>query len=166
MIPAPDGAEVYSPWITMPQSFACLHYHLIFSTKGRSPLMVGELPARLYEYVGGILRNENGALVAAGGMLDHVHLLVSLSREASMSDTLRQIKGGSSKWIHESFPDLGGFAWQAGYAAFAVSYSHIETVKQYIATQAEHHRTVTFQEEFLAFLRRHDFEFDERYLWD
>jgi putative transposase len=83
-----------------------------------------------------------------------------------MSDTLRQIKGGSSKWIHESFPDLGGFAWQAGYAAFAVSYSHIETVKQYIATQAEHHRTVTFQEEFLAFLRRHDFEFDERYLWD
>ena len=104
--------------------------------------------------------------MAAGGMPDHVHLLVSLSRESSVSDTLRQIKGGSSKWIHETFPDLGGFAWQAGYAAFAVSYSHIETVKQYIATQAEHHRTVTFQEEYLEFLRAQHFEFDERYLWD
>jgi putative transposase len=150
----------------MPQSFACLHYHLIFSTKGRSPLLAGDLPDRLYAYIGGILRAEKGLLVAAGGMPDHVHLLVSLGREASVADTLRQIKGSSSKWIHESNPDLRGFAWQTGYAAFAVSYSHIELVKQYVATQAEHHRTMTFQEEFLLFLRRHNLEFDERYLWE
>ncbi len=150
----------------MPQSFACLHYHLIFSTKGRTPFLVGDLASRLYAYVGGIIRNEKGTLVAAGGMPDHVHFLVSLSRESSVSNVLRQIKSSSSKWIHETTPELRGFAWQAGYAAFAVSYSHVETVKQYIATQADHHRTVTFQEEFLAFLRRHDLEFDERYLWD
>jgi len=150
----------------MPQSFACLHYHLIFSTKGRAPLLVGDLPTRLYAYVGGILRNENGTLIAAGGMSGHVHLLVSLSRESSVSDVLRQIKGSSSRWIHETIPDLRGFGWQAGYAAFAVSYSQIETVRRYIASQADHHRTVTFQEEFLSFLRRHALEFDERYLWD
>ena len=149
----------------MPQSFACLHYHLIFSTKGRVPLLLGDLPDRLYAYVGGILRNENGSLLAAGGMPDHVHLLVSLSRESSVSDVLRQVKSSSSRWIHETIPGLRGFAWQAGYAAFAVSYSHVGTVKQYIGTQADHHRTVTFQEEYLEFLRRHDLEFEERHLW-
>ena len=162
----PGGAEVQTPGFTMPQSFACLHYHLIFSTKRRAPLLVGDHPVRVYTYIGGIIRSETGALVAAGGMPDHVHLLMSLSRESSVSDVLRQIKGSSSKWIHETFPELGGFAWQAGYAAFAVSYSHIDTVKQYIATQADHHRTVTFQEEYREFLRRHNIEFDERYLWD
>jgi putative transposase len=139
---------------------------MILSTKGRVRLLVDDLPNQLYAYIGGILRNENGALVAAGGMPDHIHLLISLSRESSLSDVLRQIKGSSSRWIHDTIPDLRGFAWQAGYAAFAVSYSHVDTVKQYIATQADHHRTVTFQEEFLAFLRRHDFAFEERYLWD
>ena len=159
-------AEVHALRDAMPQSFACLHYHLIFSTKERAPLLVGDFPSRLYAYIGGVLRNEHGTLVAAGGMPDHVHLLVSLGRESSLSDVVRQIKSSSSRWIHETIPDLRRFAWQAGYAAFAVSYSHIDTVKRSIATQADHHRNVTFQEEFLAFLRRHDLEFEERYLWD
>jgi putative transposase len=150
----------------MPQSFACLHYHLIFSTKGRAPLLAGDLPVRLYAYVGGILKDERGALVAAGGMPDHVHLLISLGRESSMSDILRQIKGSSSHWIHEEFSDRQDFAWQTGYAAFAVSYSHIKKVKKYIAGQADHHRTITFQEEFLTFLRKHNLAFDEQYMWD
>jgi putative transposase len=150
----------------MPQSFACLHYHLIFSTKDRDPLLVGDFPDRLYAYIGGVLREEKGSLVAAGGMPDHVHLLVSLGRASSVANILQRIKGGSSHWIHETIPNLGGFAWQAGYAAFAVSYSQVESVKHYIATQAEHHRTVTFKEEFLAFLRKHDLAFDEQYIWD
>jgi putative transposase len=150
----------------MPQSFGCLNYHLIFSTKNRSPLLVGDLPARLHAYVGGIVRNENGWLLAAGGMPDHIHLLTALGRESSVADIVRQIKVSSSRWIHETIPDLRAFAWQTGYAAFTVSYSHIETVKRYIANQSDHHRTVTFQEEFLAFLRRHNLEFDEQYLWD
>jgi REP element-mobilizing transposase RayT len=109
-VPAPDGAEVDPYQTNMPQSFACLHFHLIFSTKGRLPLLVGDLPDRLYAYIGGILRSEKGALVAAGGMSDHVHLLVSLSREASIADTVRQINGSSSKWIHDSIPEWRGFA--------------------------------------------------------
>ncbi len=149
----------------MPQSFACLHAHLIFSTKNREPLLVGELPDRLYAYIGGILRNENGSLVAAGGMPDHVHLLISLGRESSMSELLQKIKANSSRWIHETFPDLKGFAWQTGYAAFAVSYSNIEKVTEYLAAQADHHRTVSFQDELLAFLRKHKIAFDERYMW-
>ena len=81
-IPPQKGAEAYAKGIAMPQSFSCLHYHLIFSTKGRAPFLVGDLPNRLYAYIGGIIRNENGTLVAAGGMPDHVHLLVSFSRES------------------------------------------------------------------------------------
>jgi putative transposase len=150
----------------MPQSFASLNYHLIFSTKNRQYLLNDDLLNRLYSYIGGILRAENGALTAAGGMPDHVHLLVSLGRESSLSDILRQIKGSSSRWIHETFPDRQGFAWQSGYAAFAVSYSHIDRVKRYLESQSEHHRTVTFQEEFRAFLERHQIKFDERYLWE
>ena len=150
----------------MPQSFGCLHFHLIFSTKHRAPLLVGDVPQRLYAYIGGILRDEKGMLMAAGGMPDHVHLLVSLGRESSMSDAVRQIKGSSSRWITDTFPDLGGFAWQVGYAAFSVSYSKIDSVKHYLAIQAEHHQTVTFQDELRAFLQKHDLAFDEQYLWD
>jgi putative transposase len=98
-------------------------------------------------------------------MPDHVHLLCSLSKELAVAEALRLIKANSSKWIHETFPQHGSFAWQAGYGAFAVSYSHLDSVKRYIASQAEHHKKSSFQEEFRAFLRKHDIAFDERYLW-
>ena len=99
-------------------------------------------------------------------MPDHVHLLVSLDRQVSIADALRIIKANSSRWVPETFPTLSGFAWQAGYGAFAVSYSHIDRVKAYLSRQAQHHRRMTFQEEFLAFLQRHGISYDERYLWD
>jgi REP element-mobilizing transposase RayT len=116
--------------------------------------------------MGGILRAEGCALVAAGGMPDHVHLLVSLNRQISVADTLRVVKASSSRWVHETFPALSGFAWQVGYGAFAESFSHLDRVQAYLSQQAEHHRQTTFQEEFLAFLQRHGIEYDERYLWD
>jgi putative transposase len=150
----------------MPQSFTCLHYHLIFSTKARVPAITADLQTRLFDYIGGILRSEKSILLAAGGMPDHVHLLCSLSKELAVAEALRLIKSNSSKWIHETFPQHLSFAWQAGYGAFAVSYSHVDKVKRYIARQAQHHRRTTFQEEFVAVLRRHQIEFDERYLWD
>jgi REP element-mobilizing transposase RayT len=150
----------------MPQSHASLHCHLIFSTKNRAPFLTGDLPNRLYPYMGGILRAEKCVLVSAGGMPDHVHLLVSLSREISVTETVRLVKANSSKWIHETFPEQKRFAWQAGYGAFAVSFSKIETVKRYIANQAKHHRALTFQDEFRSFLSRHGLEYDERFLWD
>jgi REP element-mobilizing transposase RayT len=116
--------------------------------------------------MGGILRDEGCALVAAGGMPDHVHLPASLDKQKSVSDTLRTVKASSSRWVHETFPALAGFAWQAGYGAFAVSFSHLDRVQAYLSRQTEHHRQTTFQEEFLAFLQRHGIEYDERYLWD
>ena len=150
----------------MPQSLASLNFHFVFSTKNRQPLIDTEIQARLYEYIGGILRAEKSVLLAAGGMPDHVHLLVSLSRELSIADTLRVVKANCSKWIHETFPDRQNFGWQAGYGAFSVSFSNLPEVKKYIAGQAEHHRIRTFQEEFREFLRRHEIDWDERYVWD
>lgn len=151
----------------MPQSFVSLHHHLIFSTKERRPLLTPVVRPRLFEYIGGILRAEACVLEVAGGVEDHVHLLVSLDKRLSISETLRIVKASSSRWIHDTYPEsLSDFAWQAGYGAFAVSHSNREKVRAYLARQAEHHRTVTFQDEFLEFLRRHEIAYDERYLWD
>jgi putative transposase len=116
--------------------------------------------------VGAILKAERSRLLAAGGMPDHTHWLVSLPQGISVADALRTIKACSSKWIHQEFPELRHFAWQAGYGAFSASHSNIEAVKRYILRQAEHHKATTFQEEFTAFLNRHEIAFDDRYLWD
>jgi REP element-mobilizing transposase RayT len=150
----------------MPQSFASLHCHIIFSTKQRQPWIDAEWQPRLFEYVGGILRGHKCSLVAAGGVPDHVHLLISLGRETAVAEAVRLIKSNSSVWVHENFPSRLDFAWQTGYGAFAVSYSQIEAVKHYLARQLEHHRTKTFQEEFIELLQRHEIEYDLRYLWE
>lgn len=149
----------------MPQSFGSLHCHIVFSTKHRAPQISAELQPRLFEYIGGIVRNQSSVLVAAGGVPDHVHLLVSLARTVAVADLVRLVKTNSSKWIHEEFA-FRDFQWQDGYGAFAVSYSNVESVKNYLANQAEHHRRQTFQEEFLELLRRHELTWDDRYVWD
>jgi putative transposase len=150
----------------MPQSFAYLNCHIIFSTKNREPLLLPDFTPRLYEYIGGTVRAKGGSLVAAGGMPDHIHLSVAMGREMSAADTVRDVKSNSSRWIHETIADLRGFAWQSGYGAFSVSRSNLDDVKWYITSQPEHHRVRSFQEEFLAFLKRHEIEYDERYIWD
>lgn len=151
----------------MPQSFVSLHHHLIYSTENRVPLITAEVQPRLFEYIGGIFRGEGCVLKAAGAMPDHVHLLVSLDKQLSISEALRILEASSSRWVHETFPDsLSGFAWEAGYGAFAVSFSHREKVRAYLCRQVEHHRGMTFQEEFLTFLQRHGIAYDEQYLWD
>ena len=109
----------HAPILRLPALSHDLH------TRHRAPTLDGNLLPRLFQYIGGILRAEGGTLVAAGGVPDHVHLLSSLSRETSLADTLRLIKSNSSRWIHETDPDRSGFAWQSGYGAFAVSYSHL-----------------------------------------
>ncbi len=150
----------------MPQSYTSLHYHLIFSTKHRAPLITPEVQPRLFEFIGGILRAEKSCLLAAGGMPDHVHLLCGLSKELAVAEALRIVKAGSSRWVHDTFPELSSFAWQAGYGAFTVSSSNLEQVKNYLARQEAHHRERTFQEELLAFLQRHGVVYEEKYLWD
>jgi REP element-mobilizing transposase RayT len=149
----------------VPQSFVSLHCHLVFSTKNRHPWITADVQPRLFEYLGGIARGQGAALVAAGGMPDHVHLLVSLNKTVAVADLLRELKSESSRWLHEAMPSLSHFAWQTGYGAFAVSFSETDRVKAYLAAQPEHHRQRTFKEEFLALLARHQIEYDERYLW-
>jgi REP element-mobilizing transposase RayT len=99
-------------------------------------------------------------------MPDHVHLLVLLSKEIALAGVLREIKSASSKWIRDTFTKQRGFAWQAGYGAFAVSHSNLPEVISYIANQPQHHRERSYQEEFIALLERHEIEYDERYLWE
>jgi putative transposase len=150
----------------MPQSYTCLHYHLVFSTKNRTPTITPAIRPRLWEYLGGIVRGEKGIPIQIGGTDDHVHLLVTLRQQPALSDFLRALKAGSSGWVHDTFPDAGGFCWQTGYGAFTVSHSAIDVVKGYIANQEQHHKKLTFQDEFRALLVKHGIEFDEKYLWD
>ena len=150
----------------MPSSYTCLNYHLIWSTKYRKPLLPDDVRERLFQYLGGILRNDGGTLFAAGGMPDHVHLLADIGKRHSIADAVRDMKANSSKWIHETVPELRAFAWQTGYGAFTVSYSNVDAVKAYIANQAEHHRRRSFQEEFVDFLQRHGVTYNEQYLWE
>ena len=116
--------------------------------------------------MGGIVRSMNGIAVRIGGMPDHVHLLVRWRTDETLAALMRTVKARSSAWIHDNFPELRGFAWQDGYAAFTVSQSQAAAVERYIATQAEHHRKHSFQEELIDFFRAHEIEYDERYIWD
>jgi putative transposase len=148
----------------VPQSFAAMYAHIVFSTKNRLPLIRPDWAPRLYDYIGGIIANREGRLLAAGGMPDHLHLLVSLGREWSLAELLRDIKAGSSKWVHDQFSGDRDFAWQNGYGAFSVSASNLDAVDGYIADQPRHHRTL-FQDEFRSLLRKHGLTWDERYIW-
>jgi REP element-mobilizing transposase RayT len=149
----------------MPHSFASLLVHAIFSTKNRLPDLTPDLAVRLFPHMGGIVRERNGIATIINGPLDHVHLLLSLPTTESLADLLRVVKTNSSRWVHEQFPGKREFGWQAGYAAFTVSASRAGAVRDYIATQQEHHRRVSFQEEFVTFLRKHGIAYDARDLW-
>jgi putative transposase len=148
----------------MPSTHLSLHFHLVFSTKERRSFIVAAWRDRLHAYVGGTVRTLGGVPLAVGGTADHVHLLVELRATHRLADVLREIKGASSKWIHETI-GLPAFSWQEGYGAFTVSPTHVETTRQYISQQEEHHRSRPFQEEYLELLRQHGVEYDERYLW-
>lgn len=150
----------------MPQSFACLYVHLVFSTKNRRAWIDESWAPQLYEYFSGILRGQGNHLLLAGGVEDHVHLLISMSRQITFADLVRDLKANSSKWIRETKPDCTDFGWQAGYSAFSVSQSGLNDVRRYIDHQKQHHQKQSFQEELIAFLKKHHIEYDERYLFD
>jgi REP element-mobilizing transposase RayT len=149
----------------MPHTFTSLLVHVIFSTKDRAPDLSPELTTRLFPYMGGIVRECKGTALIVNGPADHVHLLLSIPATLSIADMLRVLKANSSRWVHEQFPERKRFGWQAGYGAFTVSGSRSEGVRNYIASQEEHHRRVSFQEEFLTLLRKHGLECDVRDLW-
>ena len=150
----------------MPSTYANLLYHIVFSTKGRKPLITHDLKEELYRYIGGIIRAEGGIQLEIGGIPDHVHILAKLKPAESVSQMLNRLKANSCKWINENGKSGVRFAWQEGYAAFSVSESQVEHVRQYIRTQEQHHRKQSFQEELVVLLKRHGIEYDPRYLWD
>jgi len=150
----------------MPSAWTQNFYHAVFSTKDRAGFISQELEARLYPFLGGIVRDLRCTLLAVNGMPDHVHVLVRYRADLSHSELLQQIKARSSKWIHESFPELRPFAWQEGYGGFTVSKSAVPAVEEYVRNQKEHHRHQDFKTEFVALLRKHEIEFDERSIFD
>jgi REP element-mobilizing transposase RayT len=147
-------------------SYTKLLYHVVFATKYRRGTIRDEFRRELYEYIGGVIRHRSGALLEIGGVEDHVHLLANLPASKAVSDVIRDIKSNSSKWLNErdDIPQI--FEWQKGFGAFTVSYDRREIVTKYIRNQVEHHRTQTFQEEYVAFLERHDIKFERRYLFE
>ena len=147
----------------MAHTHTCLRYHVVFSTARRKPLILESQTSELYAYMGGIARRLNGVLLAIGGMPDHVHLLIRLPADLAPAIAVQAIKANSSKWMRQERgePDFG---WQAGYSAFSVSASAVPRVCAYIAGQAEHHRTHSFQQELIALLKKHGIAYDERFL--
>jgi REP element-mobilizing transposase RayT len=150
----------------MANTHTSVNIHYVFSTKNRAPLIAGNFKDRLWAFMGGIARENRMKALCVGGIADHVHLLVSVPTTLSISKGIQLIKGGSSTWVHETFPEMQNFAWQEGYGAFSVGVSHLDETIAYIKNQEEHHRHKSFQGEYLAFLKKHGIEYDEKHLWD
>jgi putative transposase len=143
----------------MPHSYSNILTHIVYSTKNRRPFIDAALEARLFPYLGGIIRQLDGRLYVVNGVADHVHLLAELPPTIAVAEAIGKIKGSSTYWIHQSFPKQAGFAWQRGYAAFSVSKSKVAAVARYIEGQQ------AFHGEFLELLRRHGIPVNEKYLW-
>ena len=152
----------------MASTLTNLLFHVVFSTKARQNLLSPEICASLYPYIGGVIRGEKGRLITAGGRPDHIHIFATLAPSISLSDMLRRVKvkGNSSHWLNEQHKMEGRFSWQRGYGAFTVSESSAAGVITYIEGQEEHHKRMTFQEEFLLLLKKHNVHYDERYIWE
>jgi REP element-mobilizing transposase RayT len=151
----------------MPQSLSAVYIHLVFSTKERRPLLRDQtVRDALHAQLGAISRTLDCPPLLVGGVEDHIHLLGRFARTITQAEWVKEIKRVSNLWIQQQGREYGDFQWQGGYADFSVSQSNLDAVKHYIATQAEHHRKISFQEELRALLRKHEIEWDERYVWD
>jgi len=151
----------------MAQSLARIVLHVVFSTKNRVPFLKDPaVRTRFHAYLAGTLQLLDCEPILINGMEDHVHILCNLSRTITVARLVEEAKKNSSKWIKEQGPAFHDFFWQSGYGAFSVSQSNVEKVRDYVASQEEHHRKVSFQYEFRALCRKHGIEFDERYVWD
>jgi len=151
----------------MPQSLSAVYIHLTFSTKDRRPFLRDKVVRdKFHAQMGGISKTLECPSLIVGGMEDHVHLLCRFGRTVTQAEWVKELKRVSNGWLKEQGPYYADFEWQGGYADFSVSHSNLEQVKHYIVGQEEHHHKMTFQEELRALLRKHEMEFDERYLWD
>lgn len=140
--------------------------HIVFSTKLRNPLLADDWRDELFAYLGGTAKDHKATILKSGGIADHIHLLVKTHPSFAISETVKLLKANSSRWINEQQKINASFQWQRGYGVFSISQSLAKKVKSYIANQREHHRTRSFRDEYLELLRRHEIEFDERYVFD
>lgn len=151
----------------MPQSLSIVYLHLVFSTKDRQPFLRDkEVRDELHSYLGGVSKQLDCPPVIVGGVEDHVHLLCRFGRSISQADWVKELKRVSNLWLKQKGRDYADFQWQAGYADFSVSQSNLEQVTRYIANQEEHHKKMGFQDELRGLLKKHNQEWDERYVWD
>lgn len=151
----------------MPQSLAQIYLHLVFSTKDRRPFLVDRTVCdELHKYLGGTCNQLDCPVLRVSGVEDHVHVLCRLGRSVSVADLIKELKRESSTWIKTKGPSLADYHWQNGYGAFSVSPSHVESVRNYIQNQRQHHRHESFQDEFRRLLQIYGLQWDERYVWD
>jgi len=151
----------------MPRSFSSVHLHVVFSTKDRTPYLADlQIRQEVHAYLGGISKTIGCQPFIVGGVADHIHMLVDLGKTISQADLVKEVKRASSIWIKEREPRLSNFAWQGGYGAFSVDHSSFDRVYRYVANQDEHHRIVSFKDEFLEILKEHDLTYDERFIWE
>lgn len=150
----------------MPQSLSRILIHLVFSTKNRDPVLGRGIQTELHPYLAGTLDRIDCPSLQVGGVEDHVHLFFGLCRTRTVAAVVETVKTSSSKWLKTKGPEFAGFHWQSGYGAFSVSQSDADQVVSYIRNQAEHHRKMTFQDEYRRLLERYRVTFDEKYVWD
>jgi REP element-mobilizing transposase RayT len=150
----------------MAQSLSKIYVHITFSTKNRYPFIDKNIENELWAYIGGICKNIECNPLRVGGHLDHVHICCLLSKKITQIKLLEEVKKESSKWLKTKGVQYEKFYWQDGYGIFSVNPSQLDRVVAYIDNQEKHHRKKTFQEELLAFLKKYNVEYDERYLWN
>ena len=150
----------------MPQSLSTVLVHLVFSTKNRESFITPTVEVELHAYMATVFRDHNSPSLAINGTPDHVHALFVLSRTITIADVVEKVKTGSSKWLKTKGPEFRNFHWQRGYGAFSIGQSNVAELKRYIRNQKQHHRTISFQDEYRKFLHRYEIDFDERYVWD
>ena len=150
----------------MPRSLVKNYLHIIFSTKNRYPFISEHIMEELFCYIGGTCKNLECNPIIVGGHNDHVHILCSLSRKITLMKLIEELKTHSSKWIKTKGQQYENFYWQNGYGGFSIHPKQIDSVKNYILSQNEHHKKRSFRDEYRAFLKEYDINYDEKYLWD
>ena len=150
----------------MSQSLSSVSIHLVFSTKNREPFITPAIEPELHPYRATIFRGLNSPSLAIDGTADHVHILFSLARVVTIADIVENVKTSTSKWIKTKRPEFRNFHWQRGYGAFSIGQSNVVLLKRYIRNPKEHHRHITFQDEYRQFLKAYGIDYDEQFVWE
>jgi putative transposase len=150
----------------MANSYTQIYIQVVFAVKGRESFINSEWEERLYQYITGIIQNKGQKMIAINGMPDHLHVFIGMKPDCCLSDLVREVKKASNEWINDNKLLRVKFYWQEGFGAFSYSKSQIDSVVKYLMNQKQHHKKTTFKEEYLAFLKKYEIEYNEKYLFD